>query len=1214
MYELTPHQTNALNTNKSISLTANAGSGKTFVLASRLLKVILETNTSIHEIAAITFTEKAAGELNSRIADELTKLSRQSYSPDIQKKIEKVRKQLVSASISTIHSFCINLLKEFPVEASLDANFIPVDQRTSDDLIELSTEKTIRSKLSNAHASTEVKILIRLLGSKKALAREIELLVRNRKNLSHFRKIYTEKSLKEIAEISSNNFIKGLKKILSIELPEMLKHLTKINEAVLLNNSKNETAVNIRKLTEKAEEIGYKEIVLRYLATISDETLTKSGTIKSRGYLTSNLRVDLINSINFVERNFKELNALFSVEKREDIEEELACYSRSMLNITVEVINEYENKKTQLGYLDFEDILLKTKEILSRKDVRKAINKKYKYLFVDEYQDTNEIQYEIFLPIVNYLKTGNLFIVGDEKQSIYRFRDAELEVFGKTKTDIKNANNENLVLTLPDSFRMAPAICLFTNHIFSKLFNYPISIYNEVEHSDIVCARNDSFMGKVEFLIAQADHNLAEAELIAQRILKLSNEFINELPDWSSIAVLVQKRSAFSELEKLFIKYNIPFSVIGGTGFYQQQSISDIYNYFAFIFNNSDDAALIGTLRSPFFTVPDVKIFQLSTFTGDSYWEKLSKAGISDDYWKPILLVLIENLKLAKRIGIPSLLQKILNESDFISTIAARNNGEQEINNINKLISITIKFFNLEFNSIYDYLNFMKNSIINFVEEAQAGIEDNNNGVNVMTIHQAKGLQFPSVFLYKCDDTIQSGDVKARSFKIDKTFGLLTKIPKNENYFGEYYSAPIVELYNYFENKKSIAELKRLLYVGITRAKNFLFISMKENSNPARPLNSFSSLIYEGLNIDHGSKNFSIKGDLNFLEKANSTYKTVSRNLEIEIPIIRQAEQPSLLPISYKQVKHGLKISTDKISDKSKEDIISATKFSIFTNCPRKYNLTYNFNLNSMIQDYVGWLKLSKIRNDYEFNLYEQRKISSEETFTKTLTNPDLKGRIIHKILQKNIAANEVELEVNRFFKNKNATNSKLKNIDDQIKKEIISSIRKFILSNEYKHINSFKNYKNELEVYYKLSDYYLMGIIDKAIFTQDKIIVVDYKTDNIIDSEISERAEKYIPQLNFYSFILKRLYPRFQIIETKIIFIKYPDMPFVKNFTKNIEIETEKRLGEMINSIRNNIYSVNLEHCSECIFTIKNNDCVLDSEHKYVASGIQSKNDGKKN
>ena len=107
MFELTPHQINALNTQSSISLTANAGSGKTFVLANRYLKVILETNTSIHEIAAITFTEKAAGELYGRIAQELSDLSEQNNPPQIQKKIVKLRKQLVSANISTIHSFCI---------------------------------------------------------------------------------------------------------------------------------------------------------------------------------------------------------------------------------------------------------------------------------------------------------------------------------------------------------------------------------------------------------------------------------------------------------------------------------------------------------------------------------------------------------------------------------------------------------------------------------------------------------------------------------------------------------------------------------------------------------------------------------------------------------------------------------------------------------------------------------------------------------------------------------------------------------------------------------------------------------------------------------------------------------------------------------------------------------------------------------------------------
>jgi ATP-dependent helicase/nuclease subunit A len=1195
MYQLTPHQINALNTQSSISLTANAGSGKTYVLATRYLKIILESNTSVHEIAAITFTDKAAGELYKRIADELNILSEQNNSHKIQKKIVKLRKQLVSANISTIHSFCVDLLREFPVEASLDANFIPIDQRRSNDLIELSTEQTIRNKISFRVESENVKLLIRLLGSKRALAREVAELVYNRKNLFRVKDLYADKTPEEITISLSEKFYKGLKELLEIELPNILSHFNNINDKVLFADNKNIIANNVEKLLEKASNIKNKVETLQFIAYLKEESFTKNGSLKYRGYLNRDLRSELGPSVAIIERFFKEFEKLFLIDNTFSTEKELAEYSKAMLNISLDVIEEYENKKKLMGYLDFEDILLKTKEILCKEDVRKAVNKKYKYLLVDEYQDTNEIQYEIFLPIVDYLKTGNLFIVGDEKQSIYRFRDAELEVFGKTRSDIKYASDANLILTLPDSFRMAPNICFFSNHLFRGLFDNSQKLYGEVAHKDLVCGREDSIQGKIEFLISNDKDDLTEAELVARRIIKLKSECKEEVPDWSSIAVLVRKRSAFSELEKIFVKYNIPFTVIGGTGFYQQQSVSDIYNYFAFLFNKSDDASLIGILRSPFFSVSDIEIFQLSIFDGDSYWEKLINAANTDDHWKLRYSTIKENLCLTKRISIPSLLQKILNESDFLPTIASRNNGVQELNNINKLISITIKFFNQEFNSLYDYLTFLKSSISSFIEESQAAIDGKMNCVNIMTIHQAKGLQYSAVFLYRCHDINQSENIKARSFKIDKNFGLLTKVPLNNNYFGDYHSAPVVELYNFIENRKSRAELKRLLHVGITRAKNFLFISTKEIHIRTNKLNSFIELLMYVLKFEFNQSNFGIEGNLNCLVKNDTTFKVVNRKMNIQIPLLKAVGLSEIN--DRKKVRDELYANylIDDVNDYSKGEIISATKFSVFKDCPLKYNLIYNFNaINS---DYNQWLKSFIFSDDYEFNPDEQRKIVFEKSNSETFIHPNVKGRIIHEILQSQSQVEAAEKLVNNILEHKKYYWKELLQTNKQLKEEIVETVNKFLESKENKFLNSFNIFKNEFEGYCKEDNYYLFGIIDKVLFAEKKIIIVDYKTDIILESEIYERGEKYLSQLNFYALIIKRIFPLTLEVELRIIFLKYPDQPFVKIFTKSDENKTRTEIKDLIISIRNNNYSVNLDHCSQCIFSINKNRCIV-SKH----------------
>ena len=207
---LTPHQSKALNVTKSVSLTANAGSGKTFVLSQRFIEILLSTDTQLNQIAAITFTEKAAGELFKRISDELYKDSITATNSLHRDKIQKLRKQLVSAKISTIHSFCIDLLKEYPVEASIDANFIPINEQKSSELIDLSVEIALNEMLKNPDQQSDVKHIIRLLGSRKKLAVELAGMINKRKSvLSLVQKLYSKKEdeiVEHLFELFENNF------------------------------------------------------------------------------------------------------------------------------------------------------------------------------------------------------------------------------------------------------------------------------------------------------------------------------------------------------------------------------------------------------------------------------------------------------------------------------------------------------------------------------------------------------------------------------------------------------------------------------------------------------------------------------------------------------------------------------------------------------------------------------------------------------------------------------------------------------------------------------------------------------------------------------------------------------------------------------------------------------------------------------------------------
>ncbi|MCL4549948.1 MAG: UvrD-helicase domain-containing protein [Bacteroidetes bacterium] len=251
MAQLTPHQIKALDRKTHISLTANAGSGKTFVLSKRFVEIILNEDVDLNSVVAITFTDKAAGELNKKIAGEIEERIKEEANPEKRKRLESFRRQLVSANISTIHSFCINVLKEFAPEAGIDANFVPIDRPTSDELIQLSIEETIGGLIGHDDYKDELKYLMRFFGSKRILSAELEKSIQHRRVISRLKNELYNQAEKEIAEFFRNTFEKVFDEIFSRELKKGLSVVELINKKVLAKKRDNSDAINIQALLRK---------------------------------------------------------------------------------------------------------------------------------------------------------------------------------------------------------------------------------------------------------------------------------------------------------------------------------------------------------------------------------------------------------------------------------------------------------------------------------------------------------------------------------------------------------------------------------------------------------------------------------------------------------------------------------------------------------------------------------------------------------------------------------------------------------------------------------------------------------------------------------------------------------------------------------------------------------------------------------------------------
>lgn len=1176
MKELTPQQKETLEFQKHISLTANAGSGKTFVLSKRYVEVYLKNNISVEQIVAITFTDKAAGELKRRISNEVENSLAFESELSLKLKLEKLRRELVFANISTIHSFCIRILKEYALIAGIDAGFTPIDQQTSNELIELAVEEAIQRAIKNPDEENKLKYLIRLFGSKNIFRTILEKAIHQRKIIDRLGKALYHLDETEIAQYFRKEFNDCFENSFKEKIHAVRSAIKKINDHVNGFGKSNKLCEEIGELLSDGNWTSTEKIISA-CGGLKNLLLTSTNTVRNRGYLSKDRGI-FDAEISDIEFLFEEIaNILFSDFSGRS-EQELARFGKNFLALFSSVDELYSSKKTQRGYLDFEDILLLTRQIIQNESVRNSLGSNYKFIMIDEYQDTNELQYEIFMPLLDDLKSGNLFVVGDEKQSIYMFRQAELEVFNKTKNEIVHGASPGKVLNLPHSFRMTGKLVLFTNKLFAKLFSNPAIEFNEVEHSNLVCAKQTDEDGSVSIIISDTENEVSEAELTVRKILHLLDT--DSMMTFKDIAILCRKRDSFYELEQELVKYRVPFSIYGGKGFYQRQTIYDLYNYLSFLINPKDDTSLLGILRSPFFNLSDTKIYLIASNDGNSFFNKLEQESEKDKTVRRIFEQLNENIKLTYHTEIYSLIRKLLLESNYWTLLASSQNASQEIANIEKLLSLARGYSMKGFKTLYDFTLALKEAIEGYEDEGQAQIAQDENTVKLMTIHQAKGLEFGAVIIYSANQRGQEDYIRSKSLSIDKRFGLLTKVPVDSDYFVEYSIPPIAAFYNYSIHRKNRAELKRLLYVAVTRAiKHLIFTASIQNEKVNN--GSFFQLLNEGLRNDFTGDSIYLADEVEFMKYEDDNYKFYHQGVDLTISIERDIPE-IILQTGITKPKIDTKNEfIEKLTDVPKHEIISATKISMFAQCPVKYQLTYELG-------YSPIMNLIKITPDqFEFHSGEDEEIKRYA---------QLRGKLIHEILRLDIGEEQIE----EYILKKLEGEDSVLNVE-MLVKSIKRDLSNYYFSLIYTKLKSYPDYRNEFEVYCKEGDYFLYGIIDKLIYDGNKLLIIDYKTDNIQIDQVKERAKNYFPQLQFYAYVLSHLHPEIENFTLQLVFIKHPDEIVSKTLNKEMLKDVSLTINSAIKKIYAYNYTPNLEHCLQCQFAMEGKKCIK----TYLNAGI---------
>lgn len=485
-------------------------------------------------------------------------------------------------------------------------------------------------------------------------------------------------------------------------------------------------------------------------------------------------------------------------------------------NIHEKICKRYEGYKRKEGLLDFDDLIIYVKRLLKEnKSVRRYYQRLFRYILVDEYQDTDFHQKEIIF----YLAEGRkdkLFIVGDMKQSIYRFRGADVGVFSDTRRALgKNCNFFDLNINM----RSLPQNIGFINNLFGKVMGRDSDNREDYEsvYKDILPYRKGD-SGTIEFLsVVPEEEDSAEkirsreAELIARKIVQLANDKIQ----FKDIAVLFRAMTDIKLYEDTFKRYGIPYYIIAGSGFYARQEIKDILNYLKALDNPADKIAIAGVLRSPMVGLTDNGLywwFREKTMLGDNGDKKRLEDYLGTyNYLKGI----------KDHVTISYLLQEIIRRTNYYAILAGQYMGEQRILNIFKLIDSSRRFESKGIFTLVDFTKYVDELVINEAREGEAAVsEEESNVVKVMTIHKAKGLEFPIVIIP--DISRRPKSVRGPVLFDRNIKGLGLRVKDSD---GEFQDTLIRKTIKDEIEKKELAESKRLLYVASTRARDYIIYS-----------------------------------------------------------------------------------------------------------------------------------------------------------------------------------------------------------------------------------------------------------------------------------------------------------------------------------------------------------------------------------------------------
>ncbi|MBR5233088.1 MAG: helicase-exonuclease AddAB subunit AddA [Clostridia bacterium] len=1127
----------------TLLLSAAAGSGKTAVLVERIIKLMTEGSEPVspENLLVVTFTNAAAAEMRTRINNSVDKLISENPSDSF---LRNVRMKLPEAKITTMDSFCMGLVREHFHIAEIEPDFTMLDNSEAQILISEAMNAMYEKMCTeNPEVYDILNSATSYYGDDESLSGKILRLYNY--SLSHpFPDLWLD-SIQAMYDYDGDItqsvwgkiILEEIKRTADYSLSLVKDALSIITADEVLENHYRDTYEATLLSLEKAIDIinygGWDEI---YNCLQSFSFLSPARA--PRGYGKDPIKLAAESNYKLAEKLMGECSKSICTDSQGNASD--MAILRPVIKGLIDAVRDFrtnynELKKARNSYT-FTDIMHKTLSLLIKAEngeIRKTalaydLQQTYREILIDEYQDTNEAQDMLFATLSR--NNTNMFMVGDVKQSIYRFRLAMPEIFVKKSREYHDFDNENYParIILGRNFRSRKGVLDNINFLFRNIMS---DYVGEMEYTD----RDALYYGEgydedtepaVELRLLRTKSRETEARYIASLIRKMIDEGATVYENkqrrkavYSDFCILLRSTSGKTGIyEEALKELNIPVSCEKKSGLFSCVETGIFLSLLKTINNPTDDVALLTVMFSPLygFTADDAAEVKLYGKKKNLY-SCLKDASADIKKAKTLLDDLSYYRKTAAVMPVDTFIRTLLDTTGYMSVVSALENGETKKLNLLMLCSIASDFVSKGGTDLGRFIRYV-NKITSNGEDISAASDAsaNSSAVKILSIHKSKGLEFPFIILADCAKSFNKNDTSAEMI-ISSDAGVGIKITNGERF--QSYTTLGHRAARLAVKRSTSSEEMRILYVAMTRARE-KFIAVGSVTKP-------EDAVSKAVNAYSGSS-ISPCAVLN----ADSYLKWLLMGYITHPDMRPLTEQLSFLSVSdFKNADSRLKVVIDEPeeteSEETDEEIHNTLPDEAIIELIReKVSFVYPYDIPSSARP-------KKIASDFEekrFNAEHFAKTKPDFMHDKKLT-PAQQGTANHLFLQNlDFTAESIEAELMRM-RNQGLLTEKQA---DAIRTD---KVKAFIRSDIFARIKNAEKVMREKEftVQIKLGDidstvadnvkdekFLVLGKADLVFIENNEAVVVDYKTDR--RKTENDFIAAYAGQLDMYRRAMEQI------------------------------------------------------------------------------------------